>query len=80
MTDRVTPADLMLAAEWLTIYEGDADELAAMRRVIAFLDKQVDRLQHNESVRVIAKERGVSVKVIRGALRKSHPITGGNAQ
>lgn len=65
---RMTTADLLTAAEWLDVNEGDNGETDACQRVAAFLRAEADRRDREASVRAIAREKGVPAKAVRRAL------------
>lgn len=66
---RVTDEDLIIAAEWLSVNEGDNGESESCQRVAAMLERMIKQRHENAAVRSVAKENGVSHAQVRRALR-----------
>lgn len=72
MTQRITPADLDLAAEWLDAIDPHSVEAPAILRVAAFLRREADRRELDAVVRSVAREKGVKPAAVR-SLMAQHP-------
>jgi len=65
--------DLLLAAKWLEVNEGD--EASACRRVAAWLCAQAEDRENRE----LAKEMKVPLRVVKALRRKDESSKGSNA-
>jgi hypothetical protein len=66
---RTSDEDLMIAAEWLGVNNGDNGEAESCQRVATMLEKMIKQRHEEAAVRAVAKENGVRPSLVRRALR-----------
>ena len=71
MADRVSAADLALAAEWLDSYDDTAEEAPGMYRVAEWMRAEVARREREVVIRDAAKRNNVPAKTVRRALARA---------
>jgi hypothetical protein len=70
MSKRPTPDDFHIAAGWLEEYEADKGDAArdACWRVATYLRQEADRRERTATIAAVAREKGVSVALVRQAI------------
>lgn len=71
MKKRASIDDLLMAAEWLDVNEGDNGERESCWRVAELLRREAEARGREITVRRVAKQNNTSKKIVREAIKRA---------